>query len=101
MPETIEQPKIDVHKAVKTALGFFQKSFAHEKTAHLQLEEVELSEDGRFWFITVGYDDPAATHPMAEIFKGSPLMRPRPLRKYKVVHVDVNSGKAVAVKIRP
>jgi hypothetical protein len=99
MPAIVEEPKIDVHKAVKTALGFFQKSFAHEKTEHLQLEEVELSEDGRFWFITVGYDDPAVT-PMSEIMKGTPLLRSRPLRKYKVIHVDTNSGKAVAVKIR-
>lgn len=100
MTAIAEEPKIDVHKAVKAAIGFFHKSFAHEKTEHLQLEEVELSEDGRFWLITVGYDDPAVSS-LAELVRASPLLRPRPLRKYKVVRVDAKSGKAVAVKIRP
>ena len=98
MTTTLQEPKIDVHEAVKAAIGFFEKSFAHEKTNHLQLEEVELSEDGRFWLITVGYDDPVAV--MSELVKAPLLLRPRPLRKYKVVRVDAETGKAVAVKIR-
>ncbi|HEY9174377.1 MAG TPA: hypothetical protein VI136_19000 [Verrucomicrobiae bacterium] len=98
MAATLEEPKIDVHQAVKTAIGFFQKSFAREKTQHLQLEEVELSEDGRIWLITLGYDDPVAV--WSEALKPSPLLRPRPLRKYKVVRIDAQTGKPMSVKIR-
>ena len=98
MSATIQESKVDIHKAVKSAFSFFEKSFAHEKTSNLQLEEVELSDDGNFWLITLGYDDPVAV--MSELLKASSLLRPRPLRKYKVVRVDAESGKAVAVKIR-
>jgi hypothetical protein len=103
MSATIQESKIDIHKAVKAAFNFFTKSFAHEKTNNLQLEEVELSEDGHFWLITLGYDDPAATAKTSLsdlIIQNSPMLRPRPLRKYKVVRVNAENGKAVAVKIR-
>jgi hypothetical protein len=99
MATIIEEPRVDVHKAVKAAIAFFEKSFAHEKVENLQLEEVELSEDNRFWLITLGYDDPAATN-LYEATKIVAALRPRPLRKYKVVRVDAENGKAVAVKIR-
>lgn len=99
MSATIQESKIDIHKAVKSAFNFFSKSFAHEKTTNLQLEEVELSEDGHFWLITLGYDDPA-TGSLSDLMRASAVLRPRPLRKYKVVRVDAESGKAVAVKIR-
>lgn len=101
MTATLQEPKIDVHKAVKSAIGFFEKSFAVQKLSHLQLEEVELSEDSRFWLITLGYDDPAVTSgSLPDLIKTSSVLRPRPLRKYKVVRVDAESGKSVAVKIR-
>ncbi len=96
------EPKIDIHRAVKSAFTFFAKSFAHEKTNNLQLEEVELSEDGRFWLITLGYDDPAAAikPSLSDMIIQNKALRPRPLRKYKIVRVDAENGKAVAVKIR-
>jgi hypothetical protein len=103
MSATIQEPKVDIHKAVKSAFNFFSKSFAHETTSNLQLEEVELSEDGHFWLITLGYDDPAVTGRTSLstlIMNDSPMLKPRPLRKYKVVRVDAETGKAVAVKIR-
>ena len=101
MQATLQEPKTDVHKAVKSAIAFFQKSFAIQQLSHLQLEEVELSEDGRFWLITLGYDDPAATSTvLSDLVKTTAVLRPRPLRKYKIVRVDAESGRAVAVKIR-
>jgi len=103
MSATIQESKVDIHKAVKAAFNFFAKSFAHETTNNLQLEEVELSDDGHFWLITLGYDDPAVTakNSLSDlIIQGAAALRPRPLRKYKVVRVDSETGKAVAVKIR-
>jgi|ERR1035438_6245818 hypothetical protein len=103
MSATLQEPKINVHKAVKSAIAFFEKSFAAQRTNNLQLEEVELSEDGCFWLITLGYDDPAAmTRPSLSdmIMPGAASFRPRPLRKYKVVRVNAENGKTVAVKNR-
>ena len=98
MTTTLHEPKINVHEAVRAAVDFFEETFAHEKTSHLQLEEIELSEDGRFWLVTVGYDDPVALED--DLIKASALLRRRPLRKYKIVRVDAQTGRAVAVKIR-
>jgi len=103
MPAILQEPKINVHKAVKAAIEFFEKSFAMQKTSNLQLEEVELSEDGCFWLITLGYDDPAAITKSTlsdMVMPGVASFRPRPLRKYKVVRVNAENGKTVAVKNR-
>jgi len=93
----LDEPKVDLHAAVGTAVSFLKQAFAPAmELRNLQLEEIERTEDGGEWLVTLGYDDPAATHP-------SPMeqfMRPRPLRKYKVVHVAAESGKAVAIKNR-
>jgi hypothetical protein len=97
MATVTEKTKVDVHQAVKAAIAFFKESFSVMPVNHTQLEEVDMTEDGKLWLITLGYDDPAIspTPSSLDIFT-----RPRPLRKYKVVHVDANTGKAIAIKNR-
>lgn len=97
MSAILEQPKVNLHAAVASALSFLKEAFtAATEPRNLQLEEIEMSDDGRRWLVTLGYDDPAA----AQLPTVDQLMRPRPLRKYKVVHVDAESGKATAIKNR-
>lgn len=94
---TITEKKVDVHQAVKAAIAFFEKTFSVMPLRNMQLEEVDLTDDGTLWLITLGYDDPAVASMPSPL---DALTRPRPLRKYKVVHVDANTGKGVAIKNR-
>jgi hypothetical protein len=98
MSLTMTGPQIDLRQAVQTAIKFFTDSFGLLRPSDAQLEEIEMSEDGRFWLITVGYDNPTAVNAV----KGKFVLPPRvPLRKYKVVKVDAQDGQAVSIKIRP
>jgi hypothetical protein len=97
MATVAEKPKVDVHQAVKAAMVFFQESFSVMPLRNVQLEEVDMTEDGKLWLITLGYDDPAVSQIPTPV---EVLMRPRPLRKFKVVHVDTTTGSVSAIKNR-
>lgn len=51
---------IDVKAAVSVAIGYlkFLQDTISNKLQNVRLEEVELSEDKRYWLITLGYDVP-------------------------------------------
>ncbi len=90
---------IDVKQAAQTAMEYSGQLFGNILN-RLQLEEVELSDDEKHWFITIGYDVPAspAQTALENIVQG---LKPRGAeRKYKVVDVDAESGKVKAVKMR-
>ena len=103
MPTATLPTGIDVHAAVKAALAFFQKTFGSTGLKNVQLEEIEKSKDGKFWLITVGYNDPNLNWmmPAGELFR-SPPKRPAAsdLRQYKVVSVNAKTGEVGSVKIR-
>jgi len=45
---------IDVKQAVKIATDFAKEIFPGENFSQLSLEEVELDENGPFWYVTLG-----------------------------------------------
>ena len=59
------------------------------------LEEIELSEDGKAWLITVGFDSktPRKSNPLAFEFGGVD-------RVYKRFSVDALHGNVISIKIR-
>lgn len=97
MTKTVQTAEIDLHTAIQIALHFFKETFGEYRLENVRLEEVERSDDGKHWLITIGYNDPALQIPI-------PLMPPsvkiRDLRQYKIIRVDALTGKAVSVKIR-
>ena len=97
MSATLEKPKVEVHQAVAAAIVFFNQSFSIMLPRHVQLEEVDMTDDGKLWLITLGYDDPALSQTPTPL---EALMRPRPLRKFKVVQVDAATGSANSIKNR-
>ncbi len=98
MSTTMAEPKVDLNSAVKTALKFFRDSFGVEKLSDVQLEEIELSDDRKFWLITVGYDNPTAV----DASRGKLVLPARvPIRKYKIVRISTATGQPVSIKIRP
>ena len=75
--------------AVRAASAYFM-----ELTGILtgvSVEEVELSEDGCFWLITLGYYDPANP------FSGLVV---RGVLSYKVFKIDAKTGQVVSMKVR-
>ena len=75
---------IDVKTAVKVAADYLSSLVSAYNT---RLEEVELTEDGDYWLITLSYDT-----------KPSPL--PFELRSYKQLKLNRQTGDVLAMKIR-
>ena len=84
-------PAIDVKKAVAIALQYFRE-LVQGQYADLELEEVELSEDGKFWLVTLGF---------TRLMSGSleAIVAP-PTRAYKVIKLNATTGEPAAMKIR-
>lgn len=56
---------------------------------NIKLEEIDQSEDGKYWLITLSYDDIT----LDTLFEGD-------TRAYKVFKVDKKSNQVVSMKIR-
>lgn len=82
---------IDVKQAVARVLEYARELYPSDQT-ELTLEEIERSDDGAFWHITLGIVDRST--PFAV------LQGPRAHRDYKVFKVDGERGDVVSMKIR-
>lgn len=91
---------IDVKQAVSNASEFFKSLYDVNKLDNLMLEEVAVSDDERYWFVTFGFSDiqrqlkPPESHPL-DILKTY-----QPVRIYKIIKVDAKTGQALSMKIR-
>jgi hypothetical protein len=75
---------VDVKEATRTASEYFADLYPSNSYGDLRLEEVELTEDEKYWLITLSYQDNK--------------MIPR--RQYKSFKIDAQTGKVQAMKIR-
>jgi len=89
---------VDVTSAVTSARDYLQ-SIQHlldNPLENLRLEEIELTEDEKYWLITLGYDVPGKPQTMSQIFgPGSNY-----LREYKLFRISSDDGEVEAMKIR-
>lgn len=95
---------IDVREAVKSASAYLRSiqdmiSDSNAIVTDVRLEEVELSEDEEFWFITLSYvlrmtTQSTSSNPLSEVFSASYG------REYKLIKVDAHSGAVKSMKIR-
>jgi hypothetical protein len=99
MTEQANQSQIiDVKQAVFIAWNHIQ-SFDEQIGAPLQdllLEEFELTDDRKFWLITLGFN-----HQIQPV--ENPLginLLPREERKYKIIKVSAETGEVESMKIR-
>jgi hypothetical protein len=83
---------IDAKQAVKIARQYFQELFADQPLVNIQLEEVERTDEGKFWRVTIGFDRQGPGD-LRTILGQVP-------RYYKVVTIDAITGEAESVKIR-
>ncbi len=86
--------KIDVRAAVLAAKNYIQSlpGLLEYKVQDLRLEEVEFSEDRKYWLITLGFI--ANTTGEEESFFS------KKERDYKVFKVNAETGKVESMKIR-
>lgn len=92
-----EKPRIDVREAVQAAADYLQRLYSVDSV----LEEVELSEDGNFWLITLSYEAPrksALGHELAGTSIGKVLMPPE--TKFKIFKVNAQDGAVTSMRIR-
>ena len=92
---------IDVKEAVSSATKALQDFFAGKELVGLELEEVELTEDGKSWLITLGFYVPDPNpNPLRNILALPTEGKTKYERKYKVFEVDGDTGSVAAMKIR-
>jgi hypothetical protein len=99
-PEMAEHPgKIDVKEAVRKSVAYFLKLYPKLGTgANVMLEEVEISEDGSYWIVTVGYDMQRHASELTGNLRD--VFGPKVVRHYKVFKVDAKTGRIISMKIR-
>ena len=80
---------LDVKDAVNNAYKHFLK-LIEEKESDIEplLEEVEFTEDQKYWLITLSFNNPS---------KGNLL---NPYRDYKTITINSETGEFVSMKIR-
>lgn len=85
---------VDIKQAAQAAEAFARSLYDERGLPKLRIEEVDLSEDGRAWEITLGWDDPAPGAPgLVTLGFSTP-------RVYKTFRVDSASGEVKSMKIR-
>lgn len=77
---------IDVKEAVEKAHEYLRSLYG-EDAAGVQLEEVELTEDERYWIVTLSYSAP--TRLLLTVST-----------KYKQFRIDAQTGRVSSMKIR-
>jgi len=86
---------VDARQATKAAFDYFEMLFSNKLLSSSEpgLEEIEMSKDGRFWLVTLGYNAPRPKYQhMPEFLKV-------PMRKLKVFKVDAATGRVLSMKI--
>ena len=80
---------VDGKQAVGKAIDYVKSVYDASQLADLMLEEVERSEDGKHWYVTLSLmpKGPASGGTSSE-------------RAYKVVKVVVETGEVLSMKIR-
>ena len=90
---------VDVRSAVVAARENFSslQDMIGFGTEDLRLEEAELSEDKKHWFITLGFIRPVdkTSNPLANFME-----TPNYEREYKVFKIDATTGEVQSMKIR-
>ena len=96
--------RINVKDAVRIAVEYVRGLYAPEELLDLRLEEVELSESGKYWLVTLGFvpEIKKQQRPIEPAAGGLlSMLRSQDLeREYKVVKINATSGDVQSMKIR-
>jgi len=89
----------EAKEAVRRAIAYFSDltSQLQESVTILRLEEVEKSDDGQYWLVTLSYSTSPFTITRA---LGMPDRDDLRFRSYKVFKVHAETGEVLSMKIR-
>ena len=85
---------IDVKQAVKKAAEQLVVVLTDRPIANVEVEEIERTDDERYWLVTMGYTD----NPIDSVI--SSIARDGRNRRYKVLKIDAATGEFVSMKMR-
>ena len=84
----------DVRDAVEIAIRAFYEFYPDLVSADVRLEELEKTEDGKAWIVTLGYDAKRKLSPHQKAFQTEEY------RAYKTFQIDKATGAVLSMKIR-
>ncbi|MGB3791068.1 MAG: hypothetical protein WA949_23885 [Phormidesmis sp.] len=90
---------VDVKFAITAARDYIKEfqALLDNPLENLRLEEVERTEDRKYWLITLGYDDPDGLKHLPDFLTPSTQLSSR---EYKLFRVNSDSGEVESMKIR-
>lgn len=93
---------IDVKTAVKSAYSYAQslQELMGSDWEDIRLEEIELSEDQKTWFVTLGYDIQVKRKSVLDEMVDPLHATLRFQREYKLFAVNATTGEIESMKIR-
>jgi hypothetical protein len=91
---------VPVKTAVSNAMQFIRELYTDEQIKDVLLEEVEFSEPADQWLITIGFMRNKIKDKSSSSIADLILPERETIRKYKIVHIDAQSGKPISMKIR-
>ena len=80
---------VDAKQVVAKAMEYVKGVYDPSQVADLMLEEMERSEDGKHWFVTLGFT-PRGSGAAGTVFE----------RTTKVVKIVAETGEVMSMKIR-
>ncbi len=90
---------VDVKQAVAKAMAYLKDMYQTDQFKDVLLEEVDLSEDNKFWNVTIGFtigQESTSGGPMAILIGQSAEFK----REYKVFQIDATSGDLRSMRSR-
>jgi hypothetical protein len=92
IPNKVMKTMISTKQAISNSLDFAKDIYDHLQ--NLKVEEIELSEDEKFWRITLGWEELKEDH---SAILSNPSYNPLK-RTYKTFYVDVTDGEVKKMK---
>jgi hypothetical protein len=96
-------PMIDVAEAIEKATELFRTVYRElieaEEIVGLMVEEVELADAEKFWFITLGFSRQGEVNP-STIGEALGQINPKLIRRFKTFKVNAETGQVVSMKDR-
>ena len=91
---------IDMKQAVQVAQDFCRTLYGQEQLTDFLLEEVELTEDEKFWLVTIGFSVQPLSSGQTATGSSAASSSRGPAHVYKTMKVDASSGRALSLKIK-
>jgi len=94
MPATKSAPRVTAKQAAQAAAKYLNEVCTPPAIENVLLEEIELSDDERYWQVTLSFKQYPSATVLSEVFDAAE-------KKLRVFKIDTSSGKVVSMKIRP